>query len=192
MSAPEDKRESISQYVLQPPYDQALQLGLRQYAEFEKKMSPLFARISSDERDGYLRDIYRLAAEKVLMETGRTDAQNQAQLLAEEAEMFQSATPNIEAASQSLSEAADALPQEFPGRVEVEGIVAQLRDIKQRLTDKAQELARFANVLRNLEGKDIAVRSASPSSLLYEIPLRKMDEVAPDLPSGNPLLQVLP
>jgi len=188
MSAPEDKRESISQYVLQPPYDQALQLGLRPYAKFEKKMSPLFARISSDERDGFLRDIYRLAAEKVLMETGRTDAENQAQWLAEEAEMVQSATPHIEAASQSLSKAADAMPHESPGRLELERIVSQLHDIKRRLADKGQELARFANVLRSLEGKDVAVRSASPSSVQYEVRLRKMDEVAPDLPSGEQLL----
>ena len=74
VSAGSDKQESIAQDILKPPRDLALRLGLKPYAEFEKKMSPLFARITSDERQQFLRNIYRCAAEKVLME--RTRAAN--------------------------------------------------------------------------------------------------------------------
>jgi hypothetical protein len=189
MSVPNDKQDSATREVLEPPYDKALQLGLRPFAEFKEKVSPLFARIPADESQQYLQHIYGLAAKKVLMEAGRSEAENHAHCLAEEAGVFQSAIPNIELAAQSLSKAADALPQDFPARMEIMDILSQLLDIKRRVVDKGQELARFADVLRNLEGKDIAVRSASPSSLQYEVRLQKMDEVAPDLPSREQMLE---
>jgi len=43
MSARNDEQESISQDILEPPRDLALRMGLKPYAEFERKMSPLFA-----------------------------------------------------------------------------------------------------------------------------------------------------
>lgn len=173
---------------MKPPFDQALQLGLRPYAEFHEKMSPLFRRINSHERDGYLRDIYRLAAEKVLIEKGKTDAGDQACEFAEEAEKVQSATAHIEDASRSLLEAAGALPYEFPGRSEVKELASQLHDLGRRLADKGQELTRFAGELRTLHGKNVTVSRASPSSLQYAVQLQGMEEVAPDLPSGEKLL----
>src|SRR5260370_2439699 len=121
MSAPDDKQGGTPQNMLEPPFDQALDLGLKPYAQFWEKMSPVFPRISSEERERYLRDIYKLAAEKVLMETGRADVENQAQWMAKAAEMIQSATPHMEAASQSLLKAADALPPESQGRKELDG-----------------------------------------------------------------------
>jgi hypothetical protein len=185
MSAPDDKQDGTPQNILEPPFDQALHLRLKPYAEFKEKMSPLFARISSEERERFLRDIYRLAAKKVLMETARADAENLAQSMAGAAEMIQSATPHMEAASQNLLKAADALPPESPGRKELDGIIERFQDFQRGLTDQGQQLARFAGKLRNLEGKDISLRSDTPSSLLYAFPLEKMDEVATDLPSGE-------
>ena len=176
MPAPDDKQGSTSQDILKPPFDQALHLGLKPYAEFEKKMSPLFARVSAEERERFLRDIYSLAAKKVLMETGRDDAENLARQLSEEAEKLQSASQHMEAAEQSLLKAASALPHGYQGRVESETIALQFHDIKQSMADEAQDLARYASVLRNVEGKDISVRSDTPSSLLYWFPLVKMDE----------------
>jgi hypothetical protein len=183
MSVPDDKQTSTPQDILKPPFDLALHLGLKPYAEFEKKMSSVIERITADERERFLRDIYRLAAKKVLMETARDDAENLARQLSEEAEKLQSASRHMEAAAQSLLKAASALPHEYQGRLESETIASQFHDIEQSMADKAQKLARYASVLRNLEGKDISVRGDTPSSLLYAFRLEKMDEVAPDLPS---------
>ena len=89
MSVPDDKQTSTPQDILKPPFDLALHLGLKPYAEFEKKMSSVIERITADERERFLRDIYRLAAKKVLMETARDDAENLARQLSEEAEKLQ-------------------------------------------------------------------------------------------------------
>jgi hypothetical protein len=72
--------------------------------------------------------------------------------------------------------------------VEAEEIVSQFNDLKRRLAEKGQELARIANGLRNTEGKDIAVWSISPAEVQYSVQLRRMDEIAPDLRSGEQLL----
>lgn len=189
MSAQDDKRESLPQDILKPPLDRALGLGLKPYAEFETKMSPLFERISSDERDRFLRHIYQLAAEKVLIENSRVDAENQARDLEEEATKIQSATPPMENASQQLSEARDALPQESTDRSKIEKIISQLHSLDQSLTERSLKLTRLAKELRNLKGKEIDVMGGSPSSLQYAVQLRRMDEVAPDLPSGEQALR---
>src|ERR1700720_2678815 len=188
MSAPNDKRDSSPADVLEPPFDLALRLGLKPYAEFEEKMSPLFARINPSERQRFLRDIYRLAAEKVLRETARNDVENLARQLMSEAEELLSATSNIKDASQSLLKAADVLPEKNLGRLAVEGVVSQLHAIMQRLVDKAEDLARFVDILRNLEGKEITITS-SASYLQYAVELRKMSEVAPELPFGEQLIE---
>ena len=117
VSAPSDKQDSIAQDILKPPRDLALRLGLRPYAEFEKKMSPLFARITSDERQQFLRNIYRCAAERVLMETSRAHAENLGREFEQAAENMQVATSHIETGSQYLRKAG------------VEGIVSQLQNI---------------------------------------------------------------
>src|ERR1700691_4507927 len=163
MPAPDDKQGSTSQDILKPPFDQALHLGLKPYAEFEKKMSPLFARISADERERFLRDIYSLAAKKVLMDNARADAENLAQWMAEAADIIQSATPHMEAASQNLLKAADALPAESGARKELDGIIERFEHFQRGLTDQGQQLARRAGKLRNLEHKDISIRSDTPS-----------------------------
>jgi hypothetical protein len=171
-----EKKEIAAENVLQPPYDLALQLGLRSYGKFESKMSPLFARVSSDERERFLHQIYRLAAQKVLMETSRADAKNQAQLLTQEAEAGRRKSGQIEVAIENLLAASNAQSQESPERSEVAGIILQLRDLKRRQEERQQSQTKGASELQNLEGKDVTVSSGAPSSLQYAVRLRRLDE----------------
>jgi hypothetical protein len=108
--------------------------------------------------------------------------------IAKDAATVQNATSHIEAASQSLLAAAEALPPEFAARSEVENVISHLSAIERKLKDRQQELSRFASTLEDLKGKEISVRTDSDSSLLYSVQLRKMSEVAPDLPSGEQIL----
>jgi len=70
-------------------------------------MSPLFARINPGERPRFLRDIYRLAAEKVLRETASTDARILPGDFEQAAEKNAVGPPLIEAALQNLTKARD-------------------------------------------------------------------------------------
>ena len=182
-----DKQESIAQDILEPPRDLTLRLGLKPYAEFEKKMSPLFARITSEERQQFLRNIYRCAAEKVLMETSKAGAENLAREFEQAAEKMQAATPHIETALQDLTKAGDALAHGFAelNRLEVEGIVSQLPNTNRGMEDNRQRLVRHASALRNLTGKEITVMKAFPCDVQDVFELRKIDEGAPDLLSAE-------
>jgi hypothetical protein len=182
-----DKQESIAQDILEAPRDLALRLGLKPYAEFEKKMSPLFARIASDERQQFLRNIYRCAAEKVLMERSRADAENLAREFEQAAEKMQPATPDIETASQNLTKAGDALAHGFAEleRLVIERIVSQSQNVNRGVEDKRQQLVRHAGALRNLTGKEITVMKACSCDAQDVFGLRKIGEVAPDLLSAE-------
>jgi small-conductance mechanosensitive channel len=141
-------------------------------------MSPLFTRVTSHKRERFLHQIYRLAAQKVLMETSRTDAENQARQLAQEAEAVESESAQIQPALRGLFAALDAQPQESPERSEeLEGIVSEMRDLEQRQEARRQALIRAANELQNLEGKDVTVSSDASSSLQYAV---RINEVAPE------------
>jgi len=185
VSAPGDEQERTSQDILEPPRDLALRLGLKPYPEFEKKMLPLFARITSDERQQFLHTIYRCAAEKLLMETSKAGAENLAREFGQAAEK-QSATPHIEAALQNLTKGRDALVHEFAEqRLQVEGIVSQLQNVNRGVEDTRQQLVRRASALRNLAGKEITVVKAFPSEVQDVLELRKIDEGEPNLPATD-------
>jgi len=183
VSASSDKQDSIAQDILKPPRDLALRLELKPYPEFEKKMAPLFARITSDERQQFLRNIYRCAAEKVLMERSRADAENLAREFEQAAEQMQAAIPDVETASQNLTKAGDVLAHEFVEleRLEIEGVVSRLQNGNRGMEDKVQQLVQRAGALRNLTGKEITVMKAFPSEVQDVLELRKIDEGEPNL-----------
>lgn len=180
-----DLQDGSVEDVLKPPYDQALKLGLKPYGEFHEKMSPLFARIRPEERDGHLRNIYRLAAEKVLIDKGKTDIEDQARELDEDAKKLESASADVKDAALSLLKAVDVLPREFPGRSEVEQLANLVNDLGQDLAHRGLDRARYASAFRNVGSKGVVVSADSRSSLQYAVPLASMAEVAPDLPAGE-------
>ena len=183
VSARSDKQESIAQDILEPPRDLTLRLGLKPYAEFEKKMSPLFARITSEERQQFLRNIYRCAAEKVLIETSKAGAENLACEFEQAAEQMQAAIPDVETALQNLTNTGDVLAHEFVKleRLEIERLFSRLQNGNRGMEDKRQQMVRHVGALRNLTGKEITVMKALPCDVRDVFKLRKIDENEPNL-----------
>jgi hypothetical protein len=180
-----EDRGAGPQNVLEPPYDLALRLGFTSYSKFAEKLAQEFKRVTADERERFTRNIYRFAAGKFLRERARTDVANQANEMLQESRKIQSALRDIDKAMQNLSAAIDTLPEGSKVSDSLKQIVYLLDDIRHSQTKMQQDLARFAQELPQLarEGREITMRGDSPSSIMYTVAIRKIQEIAPELPN---------
>jgi len=134
----------------------ASQLGLKPYEEFERALSPLLKRLPTEQLSEILKKIYLLAAEKTIDECDRKETLEWAQELQRRRQSVSACRTHLKTATDELLAAQTKFHPELPKWLDVAPMVEQLKRLDTFLADKETLLNRFAGVLADPTGSQIA------------------------------------
>jgi hypothetical protein len=134
-------------------YELATRLGLQGYAEFEKEVSPLLARLDPQMQKQLLDKMYALAATKMLMEFAKTGFHEQETVFREQAGSVRQTRDHFRTAVSELLAAESSFHKNLPRWFDVRPMIAKLQELDHELEDNERLLDQLATHLTHPEGR---------------------------------------
>jgi hypothetical protein len=138
----------------------AIKLGLKPYAEFEQIVSPVLARVSPKSRSRLLREIYGLAARKVLMDGSIKGAEEEVKVFRQRRRRVEWARTHIQNAWNALLKAESRFPQELPRWFNIMEMMATLGKLNEDFARAHETYLSVENSLKNLQGNTIEAQTS--------------------------------
>jgi hypothetical protein len=167
--------------MAEPNYEMEILLGLKPFAEFEGILSPILPkRIPEAKRKKLLKQVYDLAAQKVIMEGDKEGSRRQAKLFRNDRLKMRRVRAHLQCAIREIKAADSIYPQEWKDFeliecFDVKEIITSLDKLRRDIQNSEQEYAAITHpALRTPEEKQLA----GPTSLRYPFAGMKSTAIA--------------